>query len=376
MKRIYFNPNWHPSYFYRLIKPLAVIYDEILIWSPVGKELEEAFFPLGDFLQACKPTAGEPPVIIPSARDSWFDADFRRSHPAPECRNFDPLFENGVQEAAQKSGTILPTSDLATGYRVVDELWNSEEGRTRIGIMANEVGTKLPSSMMVRVEDVAEKASRPLPWAVANVFAQDVVAIHRLGAVAPLVRIDYARGYLCLAPSAGEETLRRRIVLRQELPDLPTGIKAADILKFLDDAYATSSMPWAEVAKLRKSSGKKIRRWLNQALAHQRRPLSASTISEIADIRAHALHRAAEKQLESAAKMAMLPLTILLEALGVNSREVNPIIQLLRAFRLETPLVRFFAGVGLSVDRLLVDTPFFVEAELGSTEERHGGKGS
>ena len=377
--QIYFNPNWDPSYFYPLIKPLAVIYDQILIWSPVASQLEAASFVLDDFLAACQPTTGEPPAIIAAGRDSWFDSTSRRLHPDPECRHFDSAFENKVQQAAEAGGTVLPVTDLDTGYRVMDDIWDSAEDRTHIERIAKVVSTDFPESMMVRIKNVSQRNSRPLSWAIANAFVQDVVAINHLGAVAPLVSMEHAQGYLCLAPRAYEgaagakdiKDLHKRIASGQEMPDLPQGIRAQDIRRFLEDAYAASGMTWAEVAKLRKSHGKKIRKWLNEALQARRRPLSASTLSDVALFRARSLHKEATRQM---ATVAAIPPAILLRMFGPEGGAVGTIVSALSLFLFRTPLVPIFAKyLGRSIDRFLVDTPFFVEAESGVGE---GGKGA
>jgi len=191
--------------------------------------------------------------------------------------------------------------------------------------------------------------------------------------------MEHAQGYLCLAPRAYEgaagakdiKDLHKRIASGQEMPDLPQGIRAQDIRRFLEDAYAASGMTWAEVAKLRKSHGKKIRKWLNEALQARRRPLSASTLSDVALFRARSLHKEATRQM---ATVAAIPPAILLRMFGPEGGAVGTIVSALSLFLFRTPLVPIFAKyLGRSIDRFLVDTPFFVEAESGVGE---GGKGA
>jgi len=383
MKRVYFNPGWDPIYFYQLIKPLAIIYDQIVIWSPVLRHLEEANFLAGDFVEACKPIKDAPPAIIPVGRESWFNLALRQSHPDPECREIDTSFESSMHNAALAASNFLGQSAILTiqdreiGYKAVDDIWNTEYGRRTIEKRAGEIASIFPESMIVRIENVANERKRTFPWAIANAFAQDVLAIKRLGSITPMVSMDHAKGYQCLSSITPEEgrpynskTLLDPIDSRQELPDLPRGLKANEIKKFLDDAYDASNMTWAEVAKLRKLYGQKIQRWLNEALEYRRRPLSAKTISEVADLRTKALYLSAARQLKIA---AIIPPTLLLPFFGIEGLTTGLIVDLLSLFRLKTTLTRVFAKyLGPRVDNFLVDTPFFMNAELGINIKKEG----
>lgn len=140
--------------------------------------------------------------------------------------------------------------------------------------------------------------------------------------------------------------------------------------RFLDAAYAASGMPWNEVAQLRNSEGKKIRRWLSEALEPRRRPLSASTVSDVARIRAKALPQRAVGALKFA---PALPPALPWASLGVEGAGLVALIEALSVFRLKTPLIRTLARhLEPGVDQFLIDTPFFVDAELRTEGKEEG----
>ena len=385
MKRIYFNPNWNPEYFYPLIKPLCLIYDQLVIWSPVSQRLEKAEFLLDDFIRACKPDRNQPPVIIPASRDNWFDRSKRKNHPDNECRIFDASFEKKILKAAQDAPnslgvtSILSTDDLNIGYRILDNRWADPDGRKLIDETANTVKTYLPDSVLVRIDEVSDKLNRQPSWAIANAFAQDILAIQRLNTVAPLVHFEHAQGYLCLAPSNFETLqIKRRVATKQELPGLPVDISAEDVKDFIDLAFHASELSWTEIAKLRRSTSGKIRIWLNEALEPNRKPL-AESVKEIAALRAQALNRSARVQVRG---LEILAPALLFASLGITSSAAGPgaafgagalagsLIRPLSFFKLQTPLTRVFARyLGKKVDRFLVDTPFFVDAQLKETDK-------
>lgn len=368
---VYFNPNWNPSYFYRLIKPLALVYDQIVIWSPVQSHLEDAGFTTDDFLKATQPEGRQTPIIIPAGRDTWFNSDFRRSHPDLASRTFDMPFESKVHEMAKRNKSVLSNDDLSVGYQALDEIWaDQDHGRPHIERIAEESRKAFPDSMVVRIEEVAEKLHKPLNWATANVFFQDVRAIRQLRVGAPLVPVEYAKGYLCLSLNEHSESLsaenveviRERLLKRQEFPELPDNVPAEELLQFLDDLADATRLTWDEVLELRRSKKHKIRAWLNISLERNRRPLN-STVSEIATMRASSLYKKARTQ--STHGMALILGGITLAGAHSPQALAAVILPLLGMTRFQTPIVRSVAKwLGHKTDRFLVDTPFFADAEL------------
>ena len=111
MAVVYFDPRYDREYFYSIIKPLCLIYDQIVIWSPNADDLEEHQFPVEDFISACKPKDSEDyPVIIPAGRDSWFNRNARKNHPDINDRNYSESFDSII-------------SDIA----ILNELWKNGE---------------------------------------------------------------------------------------------------------------------------------------------------------------------------------------------------------------------------------------------------------
>lgn len=84
------------------------------------------------------------------------DPEQRRSHPDPVCRGYDRSFESKVHAAALAGSrvlgrtTLLTTTEREIEYQVVDEVWNTDEGRLAIGRVAQHADTIFAESAMVR----------------------------------------------------------------------------------------------------------------------------------------------------------------------------------------------------------------------------------
>ena len=378
---VYFAPGFNPSYFYPLLKPLCVLYDRVFVWSPLLSELEECGFTEPDFLAACQ--LGPAAVIAPSGRPAWFDRDRRASHPDEKYHQFFGSFDRRLKAVATEGGWILDP-DYELGYAIVDRLLDSSEStRLRIEEITDSVGADWPEGMRIRAEAVAAQNGRTVSWAIANSYVQDIIAMRRLGAQAPFLRLEQASGYLVLA-SAMDATsrttdltlLRERIVHQEAFPGLELPVPPNELQEFLDQAYGLSRAPWSDVMDLRRSGkGEQMRRWLAASLQRQRRPLE-STISEIAKLRGKALYERAENATQTGASIiagavgATIGFTTALAAgsqagvlAGVAAwkfAEAN----LTRLARLFAPIHRLVAHFFGGNDTILVDTPFFAGPQL------------
>lgn len=371
--RVYFDPNMDPQYFYSLIKPLTLIYDQLYIWSPVRERLSDSGFTPDDFLRACQPAKDGTPVIIPAARDQWFDRRSRQGHPVAACRNYNEVFESSVLEACVRQETILSSEDFQIGYRVVDELWDlaKKEEDLHQKLQALSEDASLLSSQRNRVERVAKMQKRSVEWAVANAYAQDILATNRLGGITPVVKPEQARGYLLFVPSvpaselaemAGVLALGAREERKERLPGLPPNVSPEGVLQFLEDAYGASELSWSEVERLRGDSRfRAIRTWISRAGEQARQPLTVRALSDIAASRV-ATQKGNAKMLVN---MGIAALAINTAMPLVESSAFALCLQsLVKNSRFEAPLCRWVVRcLGGSRDRLLLDTHFWKKSK-------------
>jgi hypothetical protein len=371
VNRVYFDPNFKPSHFYPLIKPLCVIYDQVLIWSPVQRHLEDSGFSSVEFLRACQASKDEPPVIIPLGRDHWFNREMRRRHPDVDARDYDVQFESSIHIAALAAMGVLPSSDYRVGNDTVDHLLSgSAKERERIEAIVEKILPDYPSGGLARAQDVAYMMKKDLTWGVVNNFVQDIRAISLLGATSVVVRPEQAAGYLVISPENAPENLAReevigeviqRIESKQEFPELPPQITAQELIEFIDRAFGTSHSGWDEVISLRKHKRAAVRRWLRERLETNRRPLG-KTVSEVAALRAESLRKQGEGLVNWAGSAVSLTV---FKNRGLTEAILTQLaFELMKMTKLYSPVVRAVAKrLGYKLDRFLVDTPFYQSTE-------------
>lgn len=210
-RRAYLNPNMNPPVLYGAIKRLAILHPQVVVWSPIAARLHAAGFTVDEFVEAMTPGKDGYPAVIPAGRDIWYREDARRSHVDPEARVFDVAFERRMEEAAERASTILPIADVDRGYGVVDALWESPVIRQRVEETGARMLKNLDPSVVLRINDLADRLHKPASWAAANAIAQDIRATTRLHG-------DNYNSDASIAKGFGLFTDRHRVSLADELP--------------------------------------------------------------------------------------------------------------------------------------------------------------
>jgi len=68
---VYFNPNWQPSYYYKILKSLLLFYDQIYVWSPdVKKMIEIGGFSEQEIVNLFGDSKNSG-MIVPAGREFW-----------------------------------------------------------------------------------------------------------------------------------------------------------------------------------------------------------------------------------------------------------------------------------------------------------------
>lgn len=160
--RIYFNATWDPETIYRLLKPLCVIYDQVIVWSPRIDDLEQAGWSVNEFLSACEQRTDGMPVIIPAGRSTFYDPEARRSNPTISRRQFSPAFDGRLLECAQRASKelgfspILGLADYEHSHVAINQLWSDERRRSEMRASFDRLSPQLSSDFLDRVVRVAE----------------------------------------------------------------------------------------------------------------------------------------------------------------------------------------------------------------------------
>lgn len=358
VQRIYFNPNWNPEFYYPLIKPLLVLYEQVVLWCPVHERLQKWGWKEGDFRAAL---TGPAPAIIPAGRTTWFDAHHRRDHYDESCRHYDPAFERAVEKAALKSMSIPGPALLETGYAIVEELWQDPRRRQLI-----EQSMELPERVTLKgqrdgIAAVAEGQGKSTEWAILNAYVQDILAMNSVRANAPLVFPDYLGGYRLVADQGLFDPLvEPRLIGRgmdHPSPGLPAQVTPERLRRFMEDAFHATEMSWTELSELRLKWGPSVRAWLETALppmdpAAPLDSISKAALAEAVELRklAGSLGPSAAVGVSGALAMAGAPFWGLV--IGATSA--------VALFRHRSTLPKALSrALGGPNTRFLADTPFF-----------------
>ena len=381
---IYFNPSFQPEYFYPLIKPLCLIYDQVVVWSPIAEHLRVyGGFPPDDFLNACQPQDGNPPIIIPVGRDRWFNRALRYEHPDEDAQEYSDFFDEGIRKISYAGNTVIP-SNYENGYQILNKLLESSKERKRIYKIAQErIEPGLPEGLIVRLDQVAERQGRDRSWAIANSYIQDLDALisikknarqlTRSSQLRPLVIPEHLEGYLFVSPENYSEPsdktilkeLQGEIQLQEGLSDLPVDIDFHQVGDFLEEAYQVSQLPWKEVLKIRQSKGNQIRSWLQSSWVESKRRnisgVASQSICQIAKDEAFALS-VISQVLTTGAIAIITGIAPNIDAkveLGTGA-----ILTALSLTKHYTPIYKGIGGLLGGESRILIDTLYFPQTGL------------
>lgn len=385
-RTVYVDPNFRPEYFYPLLKLLCVLYDRVIVWSPVQGHLMTSDFSDTDFARACSPSDSHGPIIIPAGRNTWFQRERRLTHPDLASRSFDRPFESRIRSCAEAAQAIRPSSDYHTGYRLLARAQRENpKVDEHIDTVANDLKKDLPAEWLARLDAVAAENRKSLSWAIANSYIQDIIACRKLGADAPVLRAEQARGYSMLSQFHLQRMLpvefpESSLILKPDMPfpDLPRGIKAEELSQFFEHAWQLRSASWSDVVDLRNRYGPAIRNWIARSLTYDKRP-AGNTISQIAEAQARDLHERAKAGTQLLATVVPSCITaaavsvglgVGVKAAGVSATAVGAFAhKILRITGGDAALTRAIAGRlgGLPSplgrgNSFLVNTPFYEAA--------------
>jgi hypothetical protein len=265
--QMYFNPNWNPEQYYSAIKPLAILYDQVWIWSPSFEDIEEHLHESPIALFESTDARTNRPILLPAGRKIWFDQPRRGMSESSRIV---------LQDIATASGGILD-SEYETGYQAVESVWRDEGRRAWLAQTASEVKHRFCPSMLSDIERVASERKRSIEWAIANAYVQDYLAIRRLKNPCPLMSTDLAHGYSILAAPTGIDASSREIVgLVEEgfgLPDLPKSLRPADVEEIVKFLVQSETFRWSEVVAFRDKYGQPLKEWIQSVRKANQRPL-------------------------------------------------------------------------------------------------------
>lgn len=381
MASIYFNANCNPAYYYPLIKPLAIIYDRIYLWSPVASRLGAAGFDASDFLHACTSLGNQPAVIVPVARDTWFDGAQRSLSPDPDFRRFDSSFECRIQAAAEHASRLLRHETILSSSEKTEAASKASTIAVQPGLLESMAALAhgFDENSLLRVQANAEQYGQSLAWGILMHFITDLMAISHLKGAVPLVRMDHAQGYFLGSQEPRSETLEptvlgRRMTSGEELPGYDN-ITAKDIVQFLNNISNAQHLSWKQVLEVRADKGILLREWLDKVV-NRRRVTSVADLDSVALASAKVLLEHGRGALYASAGVGSAAATWVISgatgmdlwgflghliAAGVGA---PVILKLLDGLRLSTAVSASFAGRLPWGDRVFIDTPYFERAKL------------
>jgi hypothetical protein len=206
-----------------------------------------------------------------------------------------------MRACAEAAQAIRPSTDYQAGYRVLARARRENpKVDEHIDTIANDLKQDLPAEWLARLYAVCAEKRQSLSWAIANSYIQDIIACRKLGANAPVLREEQARGYSMLSQYHLQRLLPvefpdSSLVLKPDMPfpEFPRGVKAQELSQFFEHAWQLRSATWSDVLDLRNRYGPAIRSWMATSLTYDRRPGGVG-IDQIARAQARDLHARAK----------------------------------------------------------------------------------
>jgi hypothetical protein len=187
---------------------------------------------------------------------------------------------------AQRYSALL-AADYAEGYEALDRAFRSPDWQ-RVQRVATEVSPHFSENLSREFEAIAQRERRPIEWAVANAFVQDVVAMSRMQSPPPLMSTEVAMGYRILADvSKGTQSTPRTVTVtdaRVRLPGMPSKLSPGDVQEISSFLMAKDSPTLRELLEFRRHYGAPFRAWIQEVRTVNTVPLP-SLVAEYFDER-------------------------------------------------------------------------------------------
>ena len=279
VERAFLNCNIDPEFFYRNLKALALLFDELVVWQPSKAAIESAKVDPDEVLEGFRQSYDGPAIIVPGGRPGYFDGGSRDTRGPPE-------FRLNLAPAAESSGTIIPRN-ADNYYDLVDRLGPSWSPYMDV------IEESLTSDLATRSAEIQAKLanmgeSRPSAPKTKVFFAEflmDMGVCGQLGRPTdntfPLVSDRWADAYRLINSASlnddggnplGDVLERSPIISRNEhrgrFPDLPHR---------MDDFFHANLLPWSDIRKLKREIGPALRSYFRLRL-----PYDATDISDLA----------------------------------------------------------------------------------------------
>lgn len=292
MHRVYFNPNWDPEFYYPLLKPLLIFYDQVFVWNVSNVHLERHCDPdvagFLDFIENSQ-TNDPFPAMTPVGRESWFDEISRANMPRGSiARLSDGRFISRMRAFAERhthdgATGILHNSDRAVPLEVLDRAWNEDPDTLRT--CARRAAPHFHERYVEQsILPVAEQYKFEKERAIINAYFQDVQAMQQIGCAAPIVKLGLIPGFQAANWS---RELKDRIELPQErelaregwAPSMTMGVTPDELVKVIQKINSAKDFTWAQVLEYRRSEKASHLRSYLRSHASKVRPDFGETLS-------------------------------------------------------------------------------------------------
>lgn len=284
MSPVYFNPNWDPEYYYSLLKPLLLVYEQILIWNVKDTDIERYCGDVGGFISFLDDTFrnDQPPALVPVGRETWFDSTSRAKEYSQVAKNTSASFVEDVKKYSDAYVTsngngIVPVSDRGPATQALLSAWNSDPDwlRTRAKLVDGAF-----SGTFRQIIDELGQAHRYEPaQAIINAFFQDLRAMKYVGCQAPIVKFALLHGYEATDWGRENRTTQSAPLVHQRpwVPLFGDDISPDELRELVSNLHNSKNLSWNEVLQFRRSANfKRLRRYLLRVSPDTRSDLGLS----------------------------------------------------------------------------------------------------
>jgi hypothetical protein len=278
-----------PDFFYRNVKALALLFDRIILWSPIAEEFDKVRFTEQDLVSAfTKPVRGSP-VLLPAGRTRFFNPDkgFEQN---------DRAFLDLLGREADRQKTVLPLTARDQFYDLMRYIQKNHSRRYQP--VFEEISRNFNTGLVnpknaERVRQHGVKNGVSYAYAGVAEFLMDMRVCADLDGATPtnppvrhIVDRRHACGYGLLSELTHPKPLLRKIrnVSSYDPLNLRTreGREEREVVEHVNRIFQAQDMPWREILKLRRKLGADIKKAYKIVPAQEE---AASEIPSIIDIR-------------------------------------------------------------------------------------------
>ncbi|MBX9760382.1 MAG: hypothetical protein K2Y29_16505 [Beijerinckiaceae bacterium] len=294
MHRVYFNPNWDPEFYYPLLKPLLIFYDQVFVWNVSNIDLERycdadsaGFL---DFI-ADSHKNDDYPAMVPVGRESWFDDKSRKNAPqSSKWKQPDPRFVGEMRSYAERynhqgSTGVLLNTDRDAPLEVLERAWNDDPDSLRKN--ARQAESHFGEAFMEHsVLAVAERYKFEKERAITNSYFQDVRAMQQIGCAAPIVKLGLLSDFQSVnwnyeLRKQTELPNNIRLSTQGWVPSMNMGVTPDELASIIGKLHTATDFTWREVLEYRRSEKARMLRSYLRSHAAEVRLDSGKTLSKL-----------------------------------------------------------------------------------------------